>query len=98
MPSAISPEIYMIMHPKAIGGITRDFQGMKQGIAVSDAPVIFSHSPAKGVCKSSRNIPDNTLRLVVSIQGITKSPQNNQGMKQGIAVSDAPYKLRSVHW
>ena len=36
-------------------------------LSVSDAPVIFSHSSAQALCNSTRNIPDNLLRLVVSI-------------------------------
>ena len=36
-------------------------QEVKQGIAVSAAPVILSHSLANAVCNSSRNIHDNIL-------------------------------------
>ena len=36
-------------------------------LAVSEAPVIYSHSSAQALCNSTRNIPDNLLRLVVSI-------------------------------
>ena len=42
-------------------------QTAKDTIAVSDAPVIYSHSSAFAICNSTRNIPDAILRLVVSI-------------------------------
>ena len=41
-------------------------QTAQDTLAVSDAPVIFSHSSAQSLCNSTRNIPDNLLRLVVS--------------------------------
>ena len=41
-------------------------QTARDTLSVSDAPVIFSHSSAQAICNSSRNVPDNLLRLVVS--------------------------------
>ncbi|KAG8285296.1 hypothetical protein J6590_083144 [Homalodisca vitripennis] len=39
---------------------------MKAALEVSKAPVVFSHSSARALCNSSRNVPDNILASVVS--------------------------------
>ncbi|CAG0920506.1 unnamed protein product [Notodromas monacha] len=47
---------------------------MQHALEESTAPVIFSHSGAQGVCNSSRNVPDDILRLLALNEGIVMVP------------------------
>ena len=41
-------------------------QTMSEALEISRAPVMFSHSSARGVYNVARNVPDEVLKKVVS--------------------------------
>jgi membrane dipeptidase len=43
---------------------------MKHALRITKAPIIFSHSSAKSVADSPRNVPDNVLKLVKDNNGV----------------------------
>lgn len=45
-------------------------QTMVDAITISEAPVIFSHSSAYGVCNHNRNVRDNVLHMVKDNKGL----------------------------
>ena len=43
---------------------------MRDALELSDSPVIFSHSCARALCDSKRNVPDDVLRRVAQKEGV----------------------------
>lgn len=43
---------------------------MKDVLATTEAPIIFSHSSAFRLCNSSRNVHDDILKMVTKNRGI----------------------------
>ena len=50
-------------------------QTAMDALETSEAPVIFSHSSAFALCNSTRNVPDDLLKLVVSFNEIERRNQ-----------------------
>lgn len=68
---------------------------MNQVLDMSEAPVIFSHSSAYGLCKHRRNVPDEVLLRVVSRPSANSPPLSRAMMNFTGPTNDPSWLLKT---
>lgn len=66
----------------------------RRALEVSQAPVIFSHSAARGVCRNARNLPDDILRLLVS-NFLALEPKSRNSNQEALNLNPCPLHFLS---